>query len=395
MAVGQYFKRGFGDKRDSGDTTVEDHLRQIAKIFDGYDAHHDEFLVQSELNTKFAEYNGFDLYQKSFLRLAVGYAVREMIAPENVMRTNDYSPDPSQCRNALRRILTAASSHPELMQGISTELSKMAKDVRSDNVACSYKTDFLYKIFGFEELGKYTALSSGVSEYVLAILDHTDDIAMQCFADIVGQLNGTPYLSLVQEGHINSYLDHGIIGYGTDDGRSASGLWKLKAIPSIWQKIEEFSGDFFFAHAPEVAAATDYDQWIGARNYFLDYDGDHACMKVEFNMVAESESQNLIDVSWIHEYLKDNARLEKSYILINHALGVLNGTRDGATTLSAAWTAHQRKHLIPLMEADVQEMVDEFGRRGLAVPTMPDIKPVAGQGHLARFSLAGYNSFRP
>lgn len=376
MTVGKYFRGNFG-----GDQ-VEDHLSEIAAIFDGYDSHHNEFRIQSELDTKFSEYNGLDLYQRTFLRAAVGHAVREMIAPEGAIRDDDCS-DRDACRDALRLILKAASSHPELMQGISTELSKTAGDMRYDSVICNKNS--LNEIFGFKELSQYPLLSPGLSEYISAILDHRDDIAMEFFADIVGQFEGTPYLSIVQESHIEAYLTASVYSIGSGEGTVAKDFWKMKAIPSLWQKIEAFSGDVFFAHAPELD--------IVGFNYFMDYNRDHSCMTIEFNRATELGVANSIDATWV-DNLFDDTDLEKAYILVNHALGVLNGTRDGATTLNKAWIEHQRKHLIPMMEAALHKMVAEFGDRGLAIPDMPDIKPIAGQGHLAGFSLAGYNAFR-
>ncbi len=358
---------------------INDAVELIAQPFISYYSHHDRKRLQSDLNSLVTSYDFLDdPHDKMCFRQAMRISIERMLGTgdtlsEMLAMSNRPKGKPALSSDErLDMMLQALERSTPLMAEANRALSQAARYITDDELDIALQGE----IAAFDVLKKYPALSTGTEEYVLATLDHavhSDSKDMLYFPQVCGCLAETDFINLVRPHHLEAYFED--ICMGSAQSYTAADVETLKGIKPIWDMIEALKPSVFATKAPALpytALGSDREK-IGAF-YSLSYSHEPPFLLLDFNeAVNNSGLPYTADSDWVNKMDEDN--LPEVYILLNHALGVLQGKRNGQTAKNDEWLKKQRDYLLPILQNDLIELEMAIGFAGLDLPLTPDVPP--------------------
>lgn len=187
-------------------------------------------------------------------------------------------------------------------------------------------------------------------------------------------LKGTPQVDLLQERHVKNYLHEYSEGGSTP---SIDRLEIVRSVPRVWRMVEKLSPDFILVCTPDIRISNYLrrdlcEHWGFAGVHYKNGSGR---MLICFRQYDDWDFQSLVNDTggdshrWVDTIRPED--LPTAYSLLFHVRDSVNDLRDGNTTQNAAWIAHQRKHLLPVLGLDISHLTTRMNDIGIALPDLP------------------------
>lgn len=155
----------------------------------------------------------------------------------------------------------------------------------------------------------------------------------------------------------------------------------LKKIPPFWSLFEEKLTECFCAYTPPVRSEDLPDsedlQYAVGGFYEIDYSAEDNLFFMQLTLSPHYDVHNPKPGDTVSSWIYNSSRIQKEhlsgiYILLKHAYGVMNGTREGQIASNPALISYQNLCLKPLLKADIEALESYMTLNSIAVPILAD-----------------------
>ena len=346
-------------------------VTQVAAAFASYSRHFDYELVRLELQRLMYSYASLPADDAREMRRVVADDFHKAFRNSDpwlparaVITTGGLPPPPKQALTLDEK----AGLYLKAMFDVAPELFDETRIVLQSSVdrmgrLIHDKPALPGQIPCFTALQKFPILDESLRGLIsVCMRKYPNALALYC-----QHIKDTPYLDLVDEDCTERYINSLHAG---DMMNLAHDLATLSQIPSVWQHIDRQAGNLyvFGTFVPPVSVAHLGDEVESSPdNYLISYSAQTNFLALHFNSATYYHEE---DATWI--YMLEEDALKSVYVLLKHAEGVLEGTRQGQVATSQKWIDYQKEHLLPCLKTDIAALTEYIQDCGIRLPVIPD-----------------------